>query len=736
MAPILKEADTPATATANTTIAPSAPAAKSPNETPARPQPVPLEIPVTVSGARTVEGSDKREPFVETTQTVLVFPHGAVIRIATPLAPGQLVFLTNEKTKKEVVCQVVKSKSGGSANGYVELQFTEPAPAFWGLRLPGTVAPPPATAPAVPRPLLTTPAPKVAPATPRATPVPAPPKPASIPPAPPVIRPEAAIPPQPVAPITSLPSVSLVAPAPKRPETAPIISVPAASSPDTTLVSVPPPSPLSSETLSASVPQAPKPLLPPPPAGPAGFSREIESLLAVPQAPESSKPAAPTVATPSAVTSSPATEELKQQAARLQDQLSSMLFTQAPSAPGKSPVAPPELKADGPVTEVANKILEIAQEEPKPVTVDVTAEPKPETKSEPKPVISARPPALNTLSAKDEEVEIPAWLRPLSQHVETVTEAPAPAESTDIASSTSDSKALSDAANAESSIRPEAAVFGGQLLGGDSSPGSAAASGSKKGRFLGLAAVVLLGAGGAWYYRQIQPTSATPTTQVSSSPLTAEPEATPAPAEQTLSTTPSRPATATAADTANSTAVHNPVPAATAPAPAPPEARRNAETRNPAPVEEPAKKPALGRVHLAAPVVRGSTGANASGESLPSIDASMQNPGADALADVATHKGPKAPIPIGGDVKPAQLIKSVPPIYPQLARTQRISGNVALDALIDASGNVAQLNVISGPPLLHKAALEAVKQWKYTPAQLNGTPTATHLTVTVQFRTQ
>ena len=114
----------------------------------------------------------------------------------------------------------------------------------------------------------------------------------------------------------------------------------------------------------------------------------------------------------------------------------------------------------------------------------------------------------------------------------------------------------------------------------------------------------------------------------------------------------------------------------------------------------------------------------------------MQNPGADALADVATHKGPKAPIPIGGDVKPAQLIKSVPPIYPQLARTQRISGNVALDALIDASGNVAQLNVISGPPLLHKAALEAVKQWKYTPAQLNGTPTATHLTVTVQFRTQ
>ncbi|HEY2545694.1 MAG TPA: hypothetical protein VGI46_06485, partial [Candidatus Acidoferrum sp.] len=70
--------------------------------TASRPQPVALEVPVTVNGARTVEGSDKREPFSETTKTVLVFGNGAVIRLGSPVAAGQLLFLTNEKTKKEV----------------------------------------------------------------------------------------------------------------------------------------------------------------------------------------------------------------------------------------------------------------------------------------------------------------------------------------------------------------------------------------------------------------------------------------------------------------------------------------------------------------------------------------------------------------------------------------------------------------------------------------------------------
>src|SRR6201987_5003627 len=64
-------------------------------------KPVALEVPVTVNGARAVEGSEKREPFSETTTTVLVLAGGAVIRLSAAVAPGQLLFLTNDKTRKE-----------------------------------------------------------------------------------------------------------------------------------------------------------------------------------------------------------------------------------------------------------------------------------------------------------------------------------------------------------------------------------------------------------------------------------------------------------------------------------------------------------------------------------------------------------------------------------------------------------------------------------------------------------
>src|SRR5438876_8935628 len=115
----------------------SARATSGSGDTAIKQQPVALEVPVTVNGARAVDGSDKREPFSESTKTVLIFGSGAVIRLSSSVTPGQLLFLTNEKTKKEVVCQVVKSKNYRSVSGYVELEFTEPVVGFWGMRFPG-----------------------------------------------------------------------------------------------------------------------------------------------------------------------------------------------------------------------------------------------------------------------------------------------------------------------------------------------------------------------------------------------------------------------------------------------------------------------------------------------------------------------------------------------------------------------------------------------------------------------
>src|SRR6267378_1494479 len=133
----------PPTAKENENLSASPEAAQRPASTTTLPgdmatkqQPVALEVPVTINGARTVEGSDKREPFSETTKTVLVFGNGAVIRLTSSVAPGQLLFLTNEKTKKEVVCQVVKSKNYRNVSGYVELEFTESVVGFWGMRFP------------------------------------------------------------------------------------------------------------------------------------------------------------------------------------------------------------------------------------------------------------------------------------------------------------------------------------------------------------------------------------------------------------------------------------------------------------------------------------------------------------------------------------------------------------------------------------------------------------------------
>ncbi len=96
---------------------------------------------------------------------------------------------------------------------------------------------------------------------------------------------------------------------------------------------------------------------------------------------------------------------------------------------------------------------------------------------------------------------------------------------------------------------------------------------------------------------------------------------------------------------------------------------------------------------------------------------------------------PTAPqrIKQGGNVTAASIITQTRPIYPPLARQARIQGNVVLHAIIDKDGKVAQLEVVSGHPLLVQAALDAVKQWRYRPTLLNGEPVEVDTTITVTF---
>ncbi|MGB7845424.1 MAG: TonB family protein [Candidatus Acidiferrum sp.] len=686
MAPILKEAEAAVVATTTVATAPAAPHPKSPADAPARPQPIPLEIPVSVNGARTVEGSDKREPFSETTLTVLVFPLGAVIRMATPLVPGQLIFLTNEKTKKEVVCQVVKSKPAGTAAGYVELRFTEPAAGFWGVSFPGASAAPVAHHPAAP----------VAPAAPKTIP-PVSPLAATSPAHKPVTTPATFIP-------------------PAKPGIAPL-PLPAAKQQPTGPQSVAPASP--PHLISIAPSPAMATVLEPPPA-----------QTAAPIA-----PAIPKLNTTPA-SSTPSTEELKLEAARLQAQLSTLLFRETPAAQPAPSVPPVTLKAEPPAAEVAKKVLEIVQEEPKPAA-----------KSEPRPALPIHKPIPVSLSA-NEEVKIPAWLAPLSQNSEQSV-----AENADSANVSSESAShvlahsedSSDILVADEPRHQHSTVFGGQLLGESSvQPEQVTSKGSRKGLFLGFAAATVLLIGGGWYFRQsfsasvpvaaVKPVS-TPT---ATPPAAAKPDLLSAGAGSTLATSTVNPAPV-ASSTISSQPLKNSAPAATQPAlPAAPEPKNsNPAPRNPAPIEPP-KKAGLGNVHLAAPVVNRGAGSQQASDTLPTIETNNASAGSDALAAVASahRKEPVAPLPVGGDVKPAKLIKSTPPVYPQVAKAQHISGDVLIDALIDASGNVATVQIISGPAILHRAALDALKQWRYSPALLDGQPTSMHLTVTVQFRVQ
>lgn len=104
-------------------------------------QPVAFETAVVATGARPGDSAAKRELFTEETQTVLVFENGAVIRLSAAVADGQLLFLTNKTTGKEVVTQVLRKRSFRPTNCYVDLEFTEPCPNFWGIEFRKSAVP-------------------------------------------------------------------------------------------------------------------------------------------------------------------------------------------------------------------------------------------------------------------------------------------------------------------------------------------------------------------------------------------------------------------------------------------------------------------------------------------------------------------------------------------------------------------------------------------------------------------
>ena len=95
--------------------------------------------------------------------------------------------------------------------------------------------------------------------------------------------------------------------------------------------------------------------------------------------------------------------------------------------------------------------------------------------------------------------------------------------------------------------------------------------------------------------------------------------------------------------------------------------------------------------------------------------------------------GAVSQIKVGGNVQAVNILTKVPPVYPELAKSARVSGVVHLAAIIAKDGTIQELHSLGGPALLIQAAMDAVRQWVYRPTLLNGSPVTVETTIDVNF---
>jgi TonB family protein len=103
-------------------------------------------------------------------------------------------------------------------------------------------------------------------------------------------------------------------------------------------------------------------------------------------------------------------------------------------------------------------------------------------------------------------------------------------------------------------------------------------------------------------------------------------------------------------------------------------------------------------------------------------------------SNTASPQSPDGAIRVSGGVMAGQLLNRIPPVYPPAAKAAGVQGTVVLVAEIGTDGSVQQLEAISGPDSLRKAALDAVRQWNYKPYLLNGRPVRVQTIVKVNFQ--
>jgi protein TonB len=604
---------------------------------------VSLDVPVRVHGSKVKDvvlgTTPHTEPFEEQTSTMIIFSEGGVLRMNTPVGVGQMLVLTNLKTRQDAICRVIKVRPNPKLAAYVEVEFTHSQPGYWGVSFPSDDEAP---------------------------------SPKSAAPAPSVVEPAKAEKPAPE--ISSAPAPPPVAASPVAPESKP-----------------------------AAPPPLPAPRFVP--------STKRESTFAAIGSQEDVQPAA------SATTFS----ESKR----------ASISPAAPATP--APIALPPAPIAAPPATLSMTDLRGDEDH---ATADNAAD------------------AVDTLGAHEHESSF----------------APAPAAASSQSIFGNFSSDDSHAASKSSS----SATFGARL---DSSFGASSSEGAQpRMNWLLVAAgisVLITVIGGALYFRsrysdnhesavkppamarqtsqpvpqpaqeiapQIASANSTPTEAVTV-PAQIQPS-TPAP----KIVTPSNPAPAPPA-----AIVANPVasaPKAAAPASVTPAAAKPAAlaaaTPAAAKLNVPKVTPGMMSSALNAHPAQFRRARDAQSGAAPVISASAASEvDSSALSGIATSQAPalavpivqpESPVKIGGDVREPRLISSVLPIYPIGARQSGVVGDVIVSTTIDKNGNVVGVKVLSGPPMLRQAALDALRRWRYEPSRLNGQPVAVEMQVTIKFR--
>jgi TonB family protein len=690
------------------------------------------------------------------------------------VTPGQILILRHGDSHEEAACRVVNVKASGTTSSFVEVEFLQPSPGFWGAALESPNGSKPTSAPAPrSRPVSeiqkAPAASKKVPPAPAAAPNPPPPEitrsapaavarhvfskllevPAAIGEAFARARPKIADPETQTASVA--PVVVQAAPVteehlPAVVDDAPVSAKPAeaATEPDPVIAAPAPDVVESPRVITEPVLEAAEPIpaatLPAPVvvdvahaiAEPAPVAAEVDPVVAVPEPdllegvpvaaepPEIIAEAAPVIA----AIAREAVEDVHVAAPPAEIVADP---TPVPAAPVPLAAEPAEIIAEAaPVAaEIAPEVLEAALVTADPVPNLAEAEVAPSAETQPAPASeSATPTAEKAQPTSVEELRrAVAPVRPK------VPPKPVP---------------VMTFKSPIAAARPAAAAASGDVLGGDKAFAWSKDTASRKSRISSIAvaaAVILALAAGAGFYHWQQVTRSDVNVAAATQPPASDPNAAPGanatnsvapPAEVPSATGPSvgysaqpsaaRTKTKTPGDTQPGANVGSAAPAPQSTAP-------------PGDTPQFVEGPEVAEMRMSKPTAT----AHSTNQTAPSIAADVPN-GADGasaggILSESDSSGPAAPpTRTSTGAQQPRLLSAPAAVYPFGAREEHVQGDVAVDILIDETGKVTAMTVISGPTLLRPAALDALRRRKYAPAMLDGKPIPAHVVVITHFQ--